>query len=630
MFVLQWLVIVFLVAPGIAVRRFPWETPTQWLGLRILLSIGINGLLFLGLRAVGLLAPPVVGLWAAVCWSLVGHTLWRRRRQLSNWLAGTSGWSWVVFGYAVSFAGVAAYWSWFFPPELWDSLFYHLPLAQIVGSSELFDVYWSDPGRHGMLLRGASGMNLFPLFLSGFFNVDSPLFRLAPPAVAFGFLASCTALLDACDAPKWASLISFVVVSTITGVVFEASGYYADLIFAAYLGYAFALALRTASGLSKTIELFAGLKVRRLEIWLTLICLFAALTKRSGMLVLGLPLFVALSGFVRDSSPNDMWETLRIAAPGLAAAVLWVPYFGWYQTLTRFPEHSGTPSWSALYGRLVNAGLPRLFDTNHLESIGPHVATVVAVLAVAWSLRLFRHRTRSTGLLPVWIVAWGAACVYGIWSMNKLKWFNHWMRYLMPIYGVAAAWIATSVVDLSFQPPDIRDEHLGHCLRRWVSRLAVAGLAVVFFWWTPWKTLEGHVLERFGDLSTRPSASAEAKRKAAKWGGSYEGWMKADKLAEKTGGNILSADTRIFYMLDDDRVVYDTWSLPESANTVEEVMSWLKQKNITVLIEERNRGYLKFGAADRRNATNIGGALFSDGIERAGKTPSHAIYRVVE
>jgi hypothetical protein len=628
--VLQWIVVVLLVAPGIALRRFPGETPIQWLGLRVLLSIGGNGLVFFGLRASGWLTPSVVGLWALVCGGLSGRTLWRRRHELGSWLSTTSGWSWAAFAYALGFAGMAAYWSWFFPPELWDSLFYHLPMARILGSSELFEVYWSDPGRHGLLLRGASGANLLPMFLSGFFNVGSPVYRLAPPAVTFGFLGSCAALVDACDGPKWATLVSFVVVSTITGVVFEASGYYADLILAAYLGYVFALALRSLSTRSTRIGLFAGVEFGRLQLWLAVLCLFAALPKRSGMLVLGLPPLVALYGFVRDSSPHDLMDTVRVGAPGLLAGVMLAPYLIWYETLAPFPEQSGAPSWSALYGRLVNGGLPRLFDTNHLESIGPHVASLVVVLFVAWSFRLFRHRKRSNGLLPVWICLWGAACVYGIWRMNKLKWFNHWMRYLMPIYGVAAAWIAVSFADLSAQPPESRGDHLGHRLRRWVSRLALAGLAAGFLWLTPWTTLRTHVVERFGDLSFRPAASADAKREASKWGGSYEGWVKAAELAERTDGHILSADTRIFYMLDDDRVVYDTWSVPKSTDTVDGVMKWLNRRNVTVLIEERNRGFLQFGSADRKRSTNIGGAVLSERIERVDETRAHAIYRVVE
>ncbi len=629
-FVLQWLVGIFLLAPGVRVRRFDWETPLQWVGLRMLLSVGANGLFFAAMRAAGWLSPSVVGGWALACLAITADTLWRRRRALGGWLRETSVWAWTVFGLASLFVAVAAYWSWFFPPNLWDSLFYHLPIAKILGSGELFRAYWSDPGRHGMLLRGASGMNLLPVFMSGFFSVDSPLYRLVPPAVACGFFGSCAALVAAVRAPRYAAVGALVVVGTIIGVVFEASGYYADLVLAAYLGYVFAFSLRAVSAETTIWRSPGGLTLQRVHFWLAVTCIFATMPKRSGMVVAGLPVFVALATFLRDTPALGARKAFRLGAAGLVPAVATTPYLVWYTTLTPFPERPGTPNWSALYGRLVDVGLPRLFATDHLESLGPQVATVFFGLLTAWALRLFRTRARFTGLLPVWVLGWMVVCVYGIWSMNKLNWFNHWMRYLMPVYGVMATWCAVATVDLWEQPPGGLPAHVGHRLRKWLSRASILGVATLFVWLTPWSTLEGHVFERFGSLSNRPMASPKAKREASKWGGSYAGWMRAVELAEETDGHILSADTRIFYMLGDERIVYGAWSVPRSADSAEAVVSWLKDRGVTVLIEERNRGILQFGTADRRRGTAIADALESDAIQPAGGSDAHLVYRVVD
>lgn len=628
--IFHWLSMVFFVVPGLWFPRKEWESTLSWLGLRIVLSVGANGVFFLVLRSVGVFNLFTVIGWLLVCWGLLGLWVAERKYEMSQIVRPRSLYAGMQLAVGVLFAGLAAYWSWFFPPELWDSLFYHLPLGRIIASDQLFYAYWQDPGRHGLLLRGASGMNLLPLFLSGFLELDSPLYRLAPPAISFAFLASVAGIVSALDGSELTGLGAMLAAGLAPGVLMHASDYYADLSVAAFVGFAFVLGLRSVGDVEEKTNESKMWEMSNLQLGLAAVCLFAAMPKRSGVLALGIPVLIAGSAFFRDESPISWRSFGQLASTAVVPLALISPYLWWKSTLPVYPGNPGTADLWQTYRQLFTQGWPRLFDVGHLESLGPHVTTALFVVFGLWILRLFRHRSAKRSLVPVFILCWYAACLYGIWQMNKLKWFNHWMRYVLPVQGLVSAWVALSIEDLLLQPPDKTTLHTGHEIRRWSSRLVGFAIVALFVWWTPWGKLSNHAFNRFGAVSAKPFASAEKKRHNAKWGGAYFGYHRADKLADDIGGNILSADTRIWYLLEDERMVYDTWSVPESADSVESVMAWLRERNIKVLIEDRARGFLQFSRADSKRGTAINDAVQSNHIERVGTPGIHGVYRVKE
>jgi len=222
---------------------------------------------------------------------------------------------------------------------------------------------------------------------------------------------------------------------------------------------------------------------------------------------------------------------------------------------------------------------------------------------------------------------WFVATALGLWRYNKFVWFNWWMRYLLPGFAFFVAWAAVSLFDL-FGTDDIGEaSRVGPNVYRWCRRVIAVGLVGLFLYLTPWSQLYKYGFERFGTVSGNPSAAPNQKwSQIHGYGPSYRGWNRAVELAEQTDGRILSADTRIWQMLDGG-IVYDTWSVPETHSTVDEGGEWLRRHQVTVLVD-MHRGNASFRSKDRQRGTALHDFVRSANVEERGKSGQHRFYVV--
>lgn len=623
--------LVLLLLPGVAFPPRRWESPLEWLGLRISLSIGANGLLFGLLGWTGTLTATSVAIWAILCVVASAATCWHVREALADLARDASVADAATLAFALLFAGLAAYWSWFFPPRLWDSLFYHLPVGRILSDSQLLGAYWHDQGRHALILKGASGGNLLPAFVSGFLTLEPPLHRAAPPAVALAFLGSCSALVSALDDTEGLPLAALGVAALSPAVVYQSSGYHADLLLATLLGFTLVASLRATESLPADVDDDSPLRPTADEILVGLLALFATLPKRSGLLVVALPFAVgawrSLAPDPRGWRRSDAPRLAVVGAPPLLAAA---SYLAATAGLPPFPAAAGTAELSAFFEGLIDVGVPLLFEVFHPEVLGPHVTVLFCLVVTA---RLLLGRTddhRDVDLYALVVVVWTAVAAAGIWWMNRVDWFRHWTRYLLPIQGVACAcvvvalwsfWEASDDVPEDDAPDDEPGQRaLGP------GRLVVAAAGVALVWFLPVPELAQPLFFRFGDASSTPNAPLARKVEEVDWGVNYPGWKRAAAAAERTDGHILSADTRIWYMLDSETVVYDSRSVPRRADGVGAVLGWLRDHDVTVLFESRQNPNLRLSRAAKRRGVPLEAAAASDRFERVSTEGPYRIW----
>ncbi len=560
--------------PGAALLSPADDSAPGWLSGAVLVSLVVNSCAFLVAGAAGVFAPGPLTAWVAL-WTVVLALRWGpllARGELH--FARVPALPEALVGGAVLL--VAAWWAWRFPPALWDSLYYHLPIARILASPRLLHTYSVDLGREGMLLRGATGANLVERFLAAFFVAGAPTWRLVPPILGAAWVVATMELGRRVGLGRPGRVACALLLLSAPGVLMQISDYHVDFVLGALATEAIRRLLRAWDTGSRRDLLVAAVLLGG-----------GALTKVTGAVLVAVPL---LGGLLRSRRP----PVRDLVWPSAAAALLALPYWIHRAGLPPFPGLAGHMSVAAFVRGIHGQGIRALLTTRTPEALGAHLVLLFAVLLLGRLLLVRWHEIRRVDLLAALVLGWTLVCLAAIAKADRPDFFGYWSRYLLPAVGLAAVWVVWTARRLAFGAHP--------------RGVALAGAAIVATAGTAWAVeapfgrLAALAFDRYPPLSWALHTTRDERWRLV-WGESAEAWAWAAKLARQRGVATLSSDTRILRLMDGG-IVYDAWSIPPGTDSPGAVRAWLRAHDVGILVES-TRPDLDFAASDRERHTAL-------------------------
>lgn len=606
--------------PGIAIPRTDTESPIEFLATRFLLSVGFNGFVFGLLRDSGLYSRDLVRFYLSVGWLVLACSFVVALRrgiffhEVSNTGRGH------MFLLAL-FGCISLYWALFFPPALWDSIYFHLPIAKISASESLFAFYSTGENRYAWLLQGILGDNNVELFLSVFFQQGSTLYRIVPPLFGGSLLVAVFGLAKTLGLGVRGQLAAGSLLVLAPAILWHGSDYYVDLPLTAYLTMSLMFLLRlTEAKCSHTALWTAFLTGALLG--------FGAITKKSGLVGLSLPLILGLFVFRSHDklrSAKQVGLGLLIAL-GIAALIV-LRYLLKMSTLPR--AIPGSPvAFSYMHG-LVRVGIKHLLWVPNSDGLnGATLLVYIGALSLC-VLRVIRVDGWYHVFLNSVVAIWFGAVLFAIWWMHRLDYFNRWGRYLLPAYSLICVLVVLYVRQflqdaIGTWQKLLKGEKSVSRVNVALSIIIPAIVVLIFIGFMPAKRIFQVAVFRYGIASLQPLGE---NKQQLFYGDAYRAWKYINDISvsEVPSAKVLTEDVRFFFLRP---LALEVFSVPEGTHSINAIQHWMEDNEVKWIIASDTLN--DFAYSDQHRGTSIEKYLRSGFVKELDQIGVYSVYVVKE